>query len=416
MLKLSTKSGFYFPLAYLIFPYYIEKMLGIVLGIALLPEGYMPKQKRIKTQYKGVFYINVDSISYGRNEKVFYIIYRKHGKLIEEKAGRQFSDNMTASKANRIRAMRIEGHQLSNRERREKAAQINLKKKIWTIESLWNEFHYQKTEDGLRSINDDVSRYRKYLSEKFGDKEPKDLTPKEIDDLRIELSRRLKPASVRQVLMLLQRIINFGFKKQLIPPLSFKIQMPKVNNLKTEDLTKEQLNSLLQVLEEESHTVAANIMKLALFTGMRRMEIFNLQWDDIDFERGFIHIRNPKGGVDVKIPLNDKAREVIQNQPKMESPYIFQGRFGGRIYDLSTSVNRIKKKAGLPADFRPLHGLRHVYASILASSGQVDLYTLQKLLTHKSPQMTQRYAHLRDETLQKASNLMSKIINSAENS
>jgi len=41
-------------------------------------------------------------------------------------------------------------------------------------------------------------------------------------------------------------------------------------------------------------------------------------------------------------------------------------------------------------------GLRHVYASMLASSGQVDMYTLQKLLTHKSPAMTQRYAHLRD--------------------
>lgn len=36
---------------------------------------------------------------------------------------------------------------------------------------------------------------------------------------------------------------------------------------------------------------------------------------------------------------------------------------------------------------------------MLASSGKVDMYVLQKLMTHKSPQMTQRYAHLRDETL-----------------
>jgi integrase len=47
---------------------------------------------------------------------------------------------------------------------------------------------------------------------------------------------------------------------------------------------------------------------------------------------------------------------------------------------------------------------------MLASSGQVDMYTLQKLLTHKSPQMTQRYAHLRDDALKRASELAGDII------
>jgi integrase len=79
--------------------------------------------------------------------------------------------------------------------------------------------------------------------------------------------------------------------------------------------------------------------------------------------------------------------------------------------DISKQVNRIKSQAGLPKDFRALHGLRHVYASMLASSGQVDLYTLQKLLTHKSPAMTMRYAHLRDETLRRASDLAGDLIN-----
>jgi hypothetical protein len=47
---------------------------------------------------------------------------------------------------------------------------------------------------------------------------------------------------------------------------------------------------------------------------------------------------------------------------------------------------------------------------MLASSGQVDMYTLQKLLTHKSPMMTQRYAHLPDETLKRASDLAGELI------
>lgn len=67
----------------------------------------------------------------------------------------------------------------------------------------------------------------------------------------------------------------------------------------------------------------------------------------------------------------------------------------------------------MPKEFKALHELRHVYASMMASTGQVDLYTLQKLLTHKSPAMTQRYAHLRDDALRKASELAGELITDA---
>ncbi len=59
--------------------------------------------------------------------------------------------------------------------------------------------------------------------------------------------------------------------------------------------------------------------------------------------------------------------------------------------------------------------MRHVYASMLASSGQVNMFTLQKLLTHKHPMMTQRYSHLRDEALRNASDLAGSIIFQASN-
>ena len=76
---------------------------------------------------------------------------------------------------------------------------------------------------------------------------------------------------------------------------------------------------------------------------------------------------------------------------------------------MKKSIARIKKEAEFPENFRPLHGLRHVYASMLASSGKVDMYTLQKLLTHKSPLMTQRYAHLRDEALRRGADVAGDI-------
>ncbi len=191
--------------------------------------------------------------------------------------------------------------------------------------------------------------------------------------------------------------------------------MPTVHNIKTEDLTPEQLAALLEAIDEDENIQAANFMRLVLFTGMRRGELFKLQWDHVDFDRGFINIINPKGGPSQKIPLNASARELLESHPRSDSEYVFPGRGGGRRVDIKKQVNRIKQRAGLPKDFRALHGLRHVYASMLASSGEVDMYTLQKLLTHKSPMTTQRYAHLREEALRKASNLAGDIINRAVN-
>lgn len=91
--------------------------------------------------------------------------------------------------------------------------------------------------------------------------------------------------------------------------------------------------------------------------------------------------------------------------------YVDNSRFGGRLHKevYIKHFIRIRELAGLPKKFRPIYGLRHTFASNLANSGQVDLYTLQKLMTHKSPDMTQRYAHLRDEALQKASEVTTEF-------
>jgi hypothetical protein len=78
-------------------------------------------------------------------------------------------------------------------------------------------------------------------------------------------------------------------------------------------------------------------------------------------------------------------------------------------------LKRVREKAGLPGTFRPLHGLRHSFASWLASSGQVPMYELQKLLTHSSPQMTQRYAHLHDDALRKASSVAGALFSAVQN-
>jgi integrase len=260
------------------------------------------------------------------------------------------------------------------------------------------------------------SIYNLHIKPNFANKEPKNILPLDIKRIKNKLLKKRSPQTVQHVLEQIRRIISFGVKNRLCPGIDFKIEMPKVDNIKTEDLTSEQLQNLLQVIENDNHPYAGPMMKMVLFTGMRRGELFRLKWHDIDYDRRFINIRNPKGGDDQKIPLNEETITLLSDIQALDnSEYVFPGKNGNQRTNIRRPVNRIKMAAGLPDDFRPLHGLRHVYASMLASSGRVDMYTLQKLLTHSDPQMTQRYAHLRDETLKKASDLAGDLIGDVMN-
>jgi integrase len=367
----------------------------------------MPKQSRIKTKYPGVYYIDKGK------EKTFYIVYYLNGKKIEEKAGKQFVDDMTAAKAAGIRAERTKGTEPSNKTRRE---QIKADKEAeagkMTLSRLWDE--YKKSKPKSKSISTDKTNFEKHLKPDFGNKEPHKIIRLDVDRLRVKLLKTLEPQTVKHVFGLLKRIVNFGVSRQLCQNLTFKPDPIKVDNQKTEDLNSEQLKNLLKAIDNSKDIQAANMMRLALFTGMRRGEMFKLTWNDIDFQRGFISIRNPKGGVSQKIPLNEQARQILESHPQ-KSENVFVTHKKNAFVDIGRRINPIKEAAELPADFRPLHGLRHTYASMLASSGKVDLYTIQKLLTHKSPVMTQRYAHLRDEALRNASTLAGQLIDAATN-
>jgi integrase len=262
-------------------------------------------------------------------------------------------------------------------------------------------------------LGTDRSRFRKHIKPSLGAKEPQEIAPLDVDRIRLRVGKNRSAQTVKHVLVLLKRLANFGVNKRLCSPLGFKVEMPTVDNITTEYLSPDELTRLLKAINESEDLEAAHMMLIALYTGMRRSELFRLKWSDVDFQRGFIHIRNPKGKKSQDIPLNPSARAVLEAHPKNGADYIFTTRDGKRFTDIRHRVNPIKIAAGLPKEFRPLHGLRHAYASMLASSGKVDMYVLQKLLTHKSPLMTQRYAHLQDEALRRASALVGEIISGA---
>ena len=137
---------------------------------------------------------------------------------------------------------------------------------------------------------------------------------------------------------------------------------------------------------------------LTVNTGLRRGEVLQLRWSDVDLLQRKVIIRgdNAKSGKTRYVPLNDDALSTLQRwQPHAEATgWVFPAHDGGRMTSIKTSWKRVLKNAAI-ADFR-WHDLRHHFASRLVMKG-VDLNTVRELLGHADLSMTLRYAHLSPE-------------------
>lgn len=358
-------------------------------------------------KYPGV-YIHIDS----HGEKIFYVMYRQGGrtsKLIKEPVGKS-SSGMTAARAAIIRADRISGKSLPNTERRilEAKAQKQAEARM-TINKLWALY-----KDGHADPKRDFSKYNCHLKTQFGEMLPEEITTANIERMKNEMSNGgSAPATVQRVIVILRAIINWGVLHgycQAIDPSKLQFKTMKVDNIKTEVLTDEELIRFMQALDDEPDQNAAALLRLALVTGIRKGALLALEWGDCDFDREIITLRGEaaKKGKTEHIPMSSAAKTVLQSIDRTSSQFVFPGKDGNQRKDFRRIARRVKERAELPKDFRPIHGLRHNFASRLASSGQVDMYTLQKLLTHESPLMTQRYAHLADEAMKRAAEIGAK--------
>ena len=380
--------------------------------------------KRLKTDYPGVVFIESTSKT-GKPEKVFYIYYRKDGKQIEEKVGRSIRDNMTRAKASRIRADRIEGRQPSNAERRdlEKAAKA-AEASRWTVAKIWSE--YQEAHPGQPSGKSWASLFRNHIRPyAIADKTPEEIVTLDVERLKLDVSktkhqrtgRPLSPQTVKHVLSLLSRILIWASDVgHIAQPVHLKFMYPEVDNETTENMTAEQARAYFMAMDAEADQDGASYFRFMLLTGVRKGALLAVQWDDIDFDLGFLELggHSAKNRKTKPIPLSQGALKILKGITRTDSPYVWPGKNGGRRSDYQRMGRRLRNKAGLPDDFRPCHGLRHCFASWMASSGKVDLYTLQRLLTHNSPAMTARYAHLTDDALKRAASVADRILEAGQ--
>jgi len=353
----------------------------------------MPRQTRHSTEFSGVYFVKL-----ANENQSFFIRYKRNGKSVEEKAGRS-NEGWDAEIACLLRAERMSANDAQAGELQQDSA--SNAGQLWTFSKIFEK--YLRLRPDLKGRENDIYRFKNYLELDFADIAPEEVTHDDVERFRHNLQNKsLKPATVRHVLELLRRLANFAVKKNYCRGLSFKLEMPKVDNQKTEELTQHQLQNLLRVLEEDPDLQVSNLVRMALYTGMRRGELFELCWSDIDFHHKTITVRSAKNGQHPSIPLNEMAEKVLAEHAhvKGSSKFVFPGRSGKKRTECKRQLLRIRKNAGLPEDFRLLQGLRHVYATMLVSSGKVDLETLQSLLTQKSPLMTQRYAHLLDQKVE----------------
>jgi len=145
---------------------------------------------------------------------------------------------------------------------------------------------------------------------------------------------------------------------------------------------------------------------VALNTGMRKEEILNLRWEDLDFRSRIIYILDTKNNERREIPMNDIVYETLLAVRKIsDSPWVFCKKNGERYGNIRKAFEGARKRAGI-VDFR-FHDLRHTFASHLVMAG-VDLRTVQELLGHKSFEMTLRYAHLSPEHKKAALDILGK--------
>ena len=149
-------------------------------------------------------------------------------------------------------------------------------------------------------------------------------------------------------------------------------------------------------------------IQLLILTGCRKAEVLTLRWDYVDIERAFFVLPDSKTGHKV-VPLGAPVMELLASLPRIAgNPYVLPGKKEGHHFvGLRRVWLRIRDRAGL--NNVRLHDLRHSFASVGASAG-MGLQMVGKLLGHKDPKTTQRYAHIADDPAHAAANSISGSI------
>ena len=253
--------------------------------------------------------------------------------------------------------------------------------------------------------------YARSLTAFFGGRTLAEITPKAIVEYK---NRRyaagLKPASINREVATLKKAFNLAVKEWewcRENPVS-RVSMEQEHNTRDRWLSREEEARVLQSCAPWLH----DLVTVALHTGMRMGELLELTWRAVDVTRRTVTVVRSKNGERRTIPVNQTVLAVLKEKSTLRSlrtelvfcSQVFTPMESGH---LRRSFRVALGKARID-DFH-FHDLRHTFATRLVQAG-VDLYKVQRLLGHKSPIMTQRYAHHYPESLRGGVEILDQVL------
>ena len=228
-----------------------------------------------------------------------------------------------------------------------------------------------------------------------------EITPKVLNKYKVKrITDGVCLATVAKELRFVQRVFSLCKGEwELIKQTPFDgFEIPAANKERVSYLQPGQLEKLLAASPEWLRP----IILLAMHTGIRRGNLADLEWEQVDMEQRTLILYDTKNGHPVTIPLGETACNILKDLRRSNKggKYVFPHSTKQEMPKLITrAFTRARNKAGLKK-FR-FHDLRHDFATRLVKS-RVDLYRVGKLLAHNDVRMTKRYAHLDVEDLRSA--------------
>ncbi len=283
-----------------------------------------------------------------------------------------------------------------------------------TLMEFAEQTYLQNAKLHKRSWKDDQAKIRGDVGKQLGSIPINEVSTRDVMDLHILVASRVSNSTANRYLALCSGIFTLAQKCDLIT----KNPAKGVKKLKEADprrryLSTEELGRFMQALDE-SDRVTSCALKLLLLTGLRRMELFSLNWSEVDLKSGTAQLILTKSGKSRTMVFNSLALEMmkkLQSEAAPNCPWVFPSRNGGHIKDARKALWKAMKRANI-TDLHQ-HDLRRSFASLLVNA-DVDIYQIKELLGHSSVAVTQKsYAHLQQNTLRTASEMMVKTLDDA---
>lgn len=188
------------------------------------------------------------------------------------------------------------------------------------------------------------------------------------------------------------------------------LEVPKVEYRLPTKLTKQEAFRILEVVYNYPYKHAFirgrdhAIFSTFLFSGIRRSELLNLRYADVDIENLSLHVIQGKGAKDRIIPISatlaKSLKTYLEERKKLKKtcPEFFTSlRHNNGLSDVSLKriVEEIKKASGV---FFTVHKLRHTFATLMLEGG-CDIYSLSRMLGHNDLKTTSIYLYASAEHL-----------------